>query len=245
MRMNIIVTGASSGIGYETVKVFSKDSAHNIIAIARSADKLNSLRSDCLSQNQDTQVHPFPFDLSETGFINSLLPFVKAKFKSLDILINNAGLLLNKHFEKISDNEMRKVFETNFFSPFSIIKALLPLLAKNRGDEQMAKRSHIINIGSMGGYQGSNKFPGLSIYSSSKAALANLSECLAVELQEKNIAVNCLALGAVQTEMLEIAFPDFQAPLSAMEMAEFIVKFSINGHQYFNGKVIPVSLATI
>lgn len=243
--MNIIVTGASSGIGYETVKIFSKDSTHNIIAIARSEDKLKSLRSDCLSYNKDAQVHLFPCDLSDAGFIISLLPYIKKKFTSLDILINNAGLLINKPIEKISDNEMRKVFETNFFSTVTLIQELLPLLSKGNQNEQIAKKSHIINIGSMGGYQGSDKFPGLSIYSSSKAALANLSECLAVELQEKNIAVNCLALGAVQTEMLSVAFPDFQAPLSASEMAEFIAEFSIRGHQYFNGKVIPVSLAAI
>jgi NAD(P)-dependent dehydrogenase (short-subunit alcohol dehydrogenase family) len=96
----------------------------------------------------------------------------------------------------------------------------------------------------MGGFQGSAKFKGLSAYSSSKSALAGLTECLAEELKEKNIAVNCLAIGAVQTEMLNKAFPGYQAPLKANEMAAFISEFAVNGHKYFNGKIIPVSSST-
>ena len=96
----------------------------------------------------------------------------------------------------------------------------------------------------MGGYQGSSKFPGLSLYSASKGALSILSECMAEELGEKGIKVNCLALGAAQTEMLEKAFPGYQAPLSANEMAEFISDFAINGHRYFNGKILPISVST-
>jgi NAD(P)-dependent dehydrogenase (short-subunit alcohol dehydrogenase family) len=96
----------------------------------------------------------------------------------------------------------------------------------------------------MGGVQGSAKFAGLSAYSSSKAALCTLTECLAEELKLENISVNCLALGAVQTEMLSKAFPGYRAPLSASEMAEFIVQFARSGHYYFNGKILPVSSTT-
>jgi NAD(P)-dependent dehydrogenase (short-subunit alcohol dehydrogenase family) len=96
----------------------------------------------------------------------------------------------------------------------------------------------------MGGVQGSAKFPGLAAYSSSKAALANLSELLAEELKEKNIRVNCLALGAAQTEMLETAFPGYKAPVTAAEMAQWVGWFAINGHRFFNGKVLPVALST-
>jgi NAD(P)-dependent dehydrogenase (short-subunit alcohol dehydrogenase family) len=96
----------------------------------------------------------------------------------------------------------------------------------------------------MGGYQGASKFPGLSAYSSSKGALANLSECLAEEFKEDGIKVNCLALGAVQTEMLEAAFPGFQAPVSPVQMACHILNFAESGHTVYNGKVLPVSVST-
>ena len=92
--------------------------------------------------------------------------------------------------------------------------------------------------------QGSAKFPGLTAYSSSKAAIAGLTECLAEELKDKNISVNCLAIGAVQTEMLEEAFPGYKAPLSPKQMAEYIFDFALKGHQYYNGKILPVSSST-
>ena len=85
---------------------------------------------------------------------------------------------------------------------------------------------------------------GLSIYCSSKAALATLTECLAEEYNDQKMAFNYLALGAVQTEMLEEAFPEYRAPLSANEISEFIVHFSLHGHNYFNGKILPVSMST-
>jgi NAD(P)-dependent dehydrogenase (short-subunit alcohol dehydrogenase family) len=106
----------------------------------------------------------------------------------------------------------------------------------------MDKGSHIVNIASMGGFQGSSKYPGLSCYSASKAALACLTECLAGEFTESGIKVNCLALGSVQTEMLEEAFPGYKAPVDAQEMAEFIADFALKGHKFFNGKILPVAV---
>ncbi len=96
----------------------------------------------------------------------------------------------------------------------------------------------------MGGVQGSEKFQGLSLYSASKAALAVFTECLAEELKTHNVKANALALGAVQTEMLSHAFPTYKAPLQASEMADYIADFALNGHQYYNGKILPVSLST-
>jgi NAD(P)-dependent dehydrogenase (short-subunit alcohol dehydrogenase family) len=74
--------------------------------------------------------------------------------------------------------------------------------------------------------------------------LACLTECLAEELKEKNIAVNCLSLGATQTEMLNEAFPGYKAPLSAKDMASYIANFSLHAHNFMNGKIIPVSIST-
>lgn len=96
----------------------------------------------------------------------------------------------------------------------------------------------------MGGVQGSVKFPGLAAYSSSKAAVINLTELLAEEYKDSGISFNVLALGAVQTEMLEEAFPGYKASISAVEMANYIFDFSLNGQKYYNGKLLQVSNST-
>ena len=108
----------------------------------------------------------------------------------------------------------------------------------------MKKQSHVVTISSMGGVQGSMKFPGLAAYSSSKAAVITLTELLAEEYKASGVSFNVLALGAVQTEMLEEAFPGYQAPITAIEMAEYILYFSLNGNKYYNGKLLQVSNST-
>lgn len=96
----------------------------------------------------------------------------------------------------------------------------------------------------MGAFQGSAKFAGLSAYSASKAALHTLTECLALELADRQIKVNCLALGSAQTEMLEQAFPGYQSPVMAFEMGKYIADFALTGHRFFNGKILPVAVTT-
>jgi len=235
--MNIIVTGASRGIGYELVKLLSNDSNHTIIALSRNFQKLKQLKEDCLIQNPSSNVIPVVCDLSDVNAIGGLIAELSTTIKTVHILINNAGTLVNKPFLAISTAELEYVYNVNVFAVVRLIQAVFPLLDTNQ-------KSHIVNISSIGGFQGSAKFAGLSAYSSSKAALACLTECLAEEFKEKNIAVNCLALGAVQTEMLDEAFPGYKAPLTAEKMAAFIADFSLNAHQYMNGKIIPVSLST-
>ena len=155
--------------------------------------------------------------------------------KEVDILINNAGYLVNKPFEDLRDDDFDKMFNVNVKSVFKIIQQLLPLFSPN---------AHIVNISSMGGFQGSAKFSGLSLYSASKGALNTLTECLAEELKERNIKVNSLSLGAVNTEMLKEAFPSYHAAVEAIEMADFIKQFAENAHHYMNGKIIPISGST-
>lgn len=234
--MNIVVTGASSGIGFELVKTFAKDN-HAIVAIARNQDHLKELKAECLGENPLSHVYPIDFDLkllrtTEGG--NCLQEKIFRVLPHVDILVNNAGYLVNRPFSKLMIEDFLEIYTTNVFSVVALIQLLLPKMGKD-------KLTHIINISSMGGVQGSAKFAGLSAYSSSKSALNCLSECLAVELQNQNIKVNSLALGAVQTEMLAKAFPKYQAPLTAKEMALYIADFALTGHHYFNGKVISVS----
>ena len=151
-------------------------------------------------------------------------------------MINNAGLLINKPFLDIEYEDFLSVFEVNFYSALLITKLSTPYLLRSNS-------AHIVNISSVGGVNDTLKFPGLSVYSSSKGALTILSECLSEELKETNIKVNCLALGAVQTEMLEQAFPDYKAPINAKEMAIYISDFALKQHNYMNGQIVKVALS--
>jgi NAD(P)-dependent dehydrogenase (short-subunit alcohol dehydrogenase family) len=232
--MNIIITGASRGIGFEMARIFAKDIKNQIVVISRDFEKLKELQKICLEESANPNVQPVAFDLVKDD-IDKLIPGIISKSGPVDILINNAGLLINKAFTDLDGNDFDQMFSVNVKGPFILSKNLI---------KHFNKGAHIVNISSMGGYQGSVKFPGLSLYSASKAALAVLTECMAEELKDKGISVNCLALGAAQTEMLEVAFPSYKAPLSAAEMAEYICDFARNGHKYMNGKIIPVSLTS-
>ncbi len=234
--MNIIVTGASRGIGFETALLLCQQ-GHHVIAVARNGMGLEKLQLAARSSNSDSRLMILSGDLTSEKDIQELVYHSKALNSRIDILINNAATIINKPFEKITLDELRKVYEINVFAVFRLTQALLPLMGG-------VDVSHIVNISSMGGVQGSTKFPGLSAYSSSKAAISVLSELLAEELSDRNIKVNCLALGAAQTEMLAQAFPGYKAPVSAGEIAQWITWFAVNGHHYFNGKILPVSLST-
>ena len=233
--MNIVITGASKGIGNALVRRLSADSAHHIVAIARDAEKLDALAEECRRQNNDAHVYPIAFDLLTPGYSFSLIPGIVEAFDSIDVLVNNAGLLIKKDFATFSDEDFDALMNVNVKSVFKLTRALLPYFGRP---------AHIVNIGSMGGIQGTSKFPGMSLYSAAKGAVAVLTEALAEELSERKISVNCLAYGAVQTEMLAQAFPGYTAPLSSENMAEFVAWFVIHGHNYFNGKILPVSSST-
>jgi NAD(P)-dependent dehydrogenase (short-subunit alcohol dehydrogenase family) len=228
-EMNIVINGGTRGIGKEVVIRLSRIVDNQLLVTGRNAGLLKEL-SD-LSGN----IHIMVLDLSDIDrYAEELKNSVLTNLGSIDIIINIAGLMIPKDFMEINDDDAHAMMETNFFGPASAIRILKPFIKEG---------GHIVNISSMGGYQGSSKYRGLSYYSASKAALACLTECLSVEFSESGIKVNCLALGSVQTEMLEQAFPGYKAPVTASEMAEFISDFALKGHRYFNGKILPVAIS--
>jgi len=230
-QTTILITGASRGIGYDTVLELAKNPNNQLIALARNEAKLSTLLTATTADN----IQILPFDLANFDSVK-LIQSLK-NMPKIDILVNNAGLLINQPFEQLKLQDWKNIFDINLFGVVQLIQQLLPKLLA-------APSAHIINIGSMGGVQGSSKFPGLSAYSASKAALATLTECLAEEFKDKNIKVNCLALGAVQTEMLAEAFPGYEAPMTSTSMAEYLAWFALNGHRFHNGKIIPVAIST-
>jgi NAD(P)-dependent dehydrogenase (short-subunit alcohol dehydrogenase family) len=233
--MNIVITGASKGIGAETVKILCKNKGNCIVAISRSGEGLKRLVNDCQKINPDVKLLPAEFDLSQFDFYPFLLQKIETLFHRCDILINNAGKLINKPFESTDLQDFDDVFNVNIKSIFFLSQLLLPI---------MNKGGHIVNISSFGGVNGTKKFSGLAAYSASKGAVAILTEILAEELKEREISVNCLALGAVQTEMFSHAFPGQRAYVTSAQMGQYISDFAITGHKFYNGKILPVSLGT-
>lgn len=222
----IIITGTSRGIGFEMVKLLAEQD-YEILALSRNDQPVKELNLD--------HVTTFPFDLSSAEDLTKVEKFLKENWKSVDVLINNAGKLVNKNFEEITSEELMAVYQTNTLGAFQLTQKVVPFMETD---------GHVVNISTMGGVQGSVKFPGLAAYSSSKAAMITLTELLAEEYKEKGPAFNVLALGAVKTEMLEEAFPGYEPPTTAEEMAAYIVDFALSGNKYYNGKLLQVSNST-
>jgi short-subunit dehydrogenase len=219
---NIIITGTSRGIGYELALQFA-NSGHQVLAISRKTPQalIEHQNISCLS-----------VDLSEESEIQKVENFLAKSWKNVDIIIHNAGSLLFKPFSETTQTDFENIYKVNVFGVANLTRIALPYLQKG---------SHVVTISSIGGIQGSLKFAGLAAYSSSKGAVITLSELLAEEYKKQGIAFNVLALGAVQTEMLEEAFPGYEAPISANEMANYIFDFALTGNKYYNGKVLQVS----
>lgn len=222
---NVVITGTSRGIGYELALQFA-NAGHQVLAISRKIPQalIENENITCLS-----------VDLSNEKDLTSVENFLANSWKKVDIIIHNAGSLISKPFTELSQTDFENVYKVNVFGVANLTRIAMPYLQKG---------SHVVTISSMGGIQGSMKFSGLAAYSSSKGAVITLSELLAEEYKEQGIAFNVLALGAVNTEMLQEAFPGYEAPISATEMADYIFNFALTGNKYHNGKIIQVSSST-
>ncbi|WP_434036834.1 SDR family NAD(P)-dependent oxidoreductase [Formosa sp. 4Alg 33] len=223
---NVIITGTSRGIGLELVKYFA-EAGHQVLALSRNEKPISDLKLK--------NVSTFSFNLENDADYEKVKTYVKSNWEQVDVLIHNAGALVNKPFSELTKADFLTVYNANVFGVAQLTQTILPF---------MVKGSHMVTVSSMGGIQGSMKFPGLAAYSSSKGAVITLSELLAEEYKDSGIAFNVLALGAVQTEMLEEAFPGYIAPTTAEGMASYIFNFSLTGHAFYNGKVLQVSSTT-
>ena len=222
---NIIISGTSRGIGYELALLFANE-GHQVLAISRKTPQalLENKNITCLS-----------VDLAEENDLQKVSDFLSSTWKKVDAIVHNAGALVLKPFAETTSADFERVYKVNVFGVASLTRITLPYL--NPG-------SHVVTISSMGGIQGSMKFAGLSAYSSSKGAVITLSELLSEEFKERGISFNVLALGSVQTEMLAEAFPGYEAPLSAKDMADYVYDFTLKGNKFYNGKVLQVSSST-
>lgn len=219
---NVIITGAGKGIGFALANKFLEE-GHRVIAISRNIEALKKIKPD------HGELHAVSADITNT---TQVVENILAIITSVDVLVNNAGAFLKKPFEQISIQEMEMVYKTNVFAPLKLIGEL---------KKHFVSGAHIVNIGSMGGVPGAMKFPGLSVYSSSKGALGILTECLQTELKEQNVAINCLAIGAVSTEMQQKAFPDYVPEVNSKQMAQYIFSYAIHANAVQMGQMVPLT----
>lgn len=222
----VIITGTSRGIGFELAQQFAKNN-FQVLALSRNQKPLDNLKLE----NIDT----LSVDVCNQDNLQKVSKYLNEYWGDVDILIHNAGFLINKPFENLTKDDFLRVYDVNVFGVAALTQICIPYLKKG---------SHVVTISSMGGIQGSLKFPGLAAYSSAKGAVITLSELLAEEYKAQKIAFNVLAIGAVQTEMLAEAFPDYQASLKANEMADYIYNFATTANKFYNGKVLQVSNTT-
>lgn len=222
----VIITGTSRGIGFELAQQFAKNN-FQVLALSRNQKPLDNLKLE----NIDT----LAVDVCNQDDLQKVSKYLSENWQDVDILIHNAGFLINKPFESLTKDDFLRVYDVNVFGVAALTQICIPYLKKG---------SHVVTISSMGGIQGSLKFPGLAAYSSAKGAVITLSELLAEEYKTAEIAFNVLAIGAVQTEMLAEAFPDYQASLNANEMADYIFNFATTANKFYNGKVLQVSNTT-
>lgn len=222
----VVITGCSRGIGYELARLFALN-GHQVLALSRNDKPIAELK--------EANITTFPFDICQDSDLEKVDRFLEDNWESVDVLINNAGQLLNKPFLKTTRKEFEDLYQVNVFGVAELTKRIIP---------RMTAGGHVVTISSMGGVQGSVKFPGLSAYSSSKAAVITLTELWAEEFKETGPSFNVLAIGAVQTEMLEEAFPGYKAPINAADMADYIMDFALKGNRYYNGKLLQVSSST-
>lgn len=228
MNKTIIIIGGSTGIGKALVEEAAKEPSNKVFAFAR--------KDDLMRDNFRALDNVSTYHLDLESFDKKNISEALDNIESIDILINNAGYLVKNNFEKLSHKDFVKSYQINVIGIMQTVQITLP--------KMNPQGSHIVNISSMGGFQGSVKFPGLTAYSTSKAALCSFTELFAEEYKESSIKMNCLCLAAVQTEMLEEAFPGFEAPHSPEQIASYIYSFALVQHKFMNGKIIPVSVST-
>lgn len=229
----VVVTGASAGVGRATAKALVQWHGCTVVAISRNATLLHELKEEC--GGLQGELEPLAIDLVD----DHAIPAVKKALNGRRVhgLVNNAGLLVTRKFGEWTNGDLQRLFQLNAAVPLLLAQAL-------SAEMEGTPAGHVVNISSMGGFQGSVKFPGLAAYSASKAALANLTECLAEEWKDRPLRCNCICLGAVDTAMLRAAFPGYQAPINAEEAGAWLADFVLNGHKYFNGKVLPFATTT-
>lgn len=195
---NVIITGSNQGLGKVIAEKFIEEGA-NVLICARNIRQLNETERELsLKLSEGQKLYSYPVDISNSDSVEFLYYYAHLMFKNIDILINNAGISGVKGLVDISDfKAWKETININLMGTVNMCMQFLPKLKENGGK--------IINISGGGALTPRTNF---SAYASSKAAIVRFSECLAEELREFNVDVNCVAPGALNTRILDEAITD-------------------------------------
>ncbi|KAL7331660.1 hypothetical protein PS15p_203824 [Mucor circinelloides] len=218
---NVLITGASAGIGEACAKEFAKQGS-NLILAARRSERLEALKKELLQQHKDITVDTLSLDVRQKKNIDTAISKLPQK-NDIDILVNNAGLVIGlDHLSDVTEDAFDTMFETNVKGLVFLTQAILPgMKANNKG--------HIINIGSVAGKEA---YPGGSIYCGSKHAVDAITRSLIHELMDTPIRVSQICPGMVNTEFSTVRFDGDKAkadnvyrgvdPLVGQDIAELV-----------------------
>ena len=230
----IIITGATGGIGNELVKKFVSLKGE-VLATGTNQEKLGKLKKDYPS------IETIKFDISKHSEIESFIEQASSKLNGLDILVNNAGITLDNLSLRMKSVEWQKVIEINLTSTFFACKYALKKMLKN-------KFGRIINISSIVGHTGNI---GQANYTASKAGMIAMSKSLAIEYARKNITINCVSPGFIQTEMTNKIKEEFKKELinkipqgnlgTGEDVSNSVVFLASNMSDYITGETLHVN----
>jgi 3-oxoacyl-[acyl-carrier protein] reductase len=228
---NIIITGASGGLGKELTRIAAGIVGYRVIAVARNLKSIDSIKAV-----EGSEIVCIPVDLSVEENVDGLVQHIFRFGWSLDGLILSAAAFEKTDISNFRWANLENLFRINCFAPFSLCTKLSTLIAPG---------GHIVLVSSMGGYQGSAKYSGNSGYCMSKGAMNIMGECLSSEFSKNGILVNVVCPGAIKTDMLRKAFPDYDGGVAPDLMANWLWNFFESGRFLFNGAVLPVTKSSI
>lgn len=228
----VCITGGSRGIGAACVKKFL-DHSFNVVFCSRSISDLTSLKNTLSSDYDSNLLHPIEVDLASLDDIDTLFNYINSSFSSLSCLINNAAVINVEEAESVGFDSLKNQVDVNIIGLYNCIQKAIPLMKDNGGN--------IVNVSSLSGIKGVEKFPGFSVYAMTKSAVVGLTEVLAVELKKYTINVNCIAPGAVATDMLAYAAPNLNTSTLPKDIANSIYFLSNQSNESnLTGSILEV-----
>lgn len=234
-----LVTGGSRGIGSSICKELAKAGATVLINYANSKDSALKVLEEIVEGRGKGEV--IGFDVSDYSIVEEKIKYLIEKYEKIDILVNNAGITRDSLFMRMKESQWDEVFETNTKGVFNCTKNVVRMMLKN----QYGK---IINISSVVGEMGN---PGQVNYSSTKSALIGFTKSLAKELGSKNINVNAITPGFIETEITEVLSDSIKdkykeiIPLSRFgkpeDVAKAVLFLASDDSSYITGEVLKIN----
>lgn len=218
-KKTIIITGGSKGIGGACARLFVAEGG-KVVIVARHLDTLLLLARSLEEEFGRNRVFPIQADISKESEVKELFKKTQMKFGPVSILVNNAAIVRVKNFIKYDVQTWDEIMSINIRGMFLCCREAFRQIGKS------GQGGVIVNISSLAGIQGLDKFKGLSAYVVSKFGVVGLTESLAVEGKSLGIRVNCVAPGAVDTDMLRQAVPFLKTSTKPEDIARIILFLS-------------------